>query len=79
MLFRSKKYDVQLFATTHSLECQKYFVEAFSELEEDDRAKARNISMIEVPSGGVKSVTFNYEQLEFALEIGANTRGGERG
>lgn len=74
-----KKYDVQLFATTHSLECQKYFVEAFSELEEDDRAKARNISMIETPQGDVKSVTFDYEQLEFALEIGANTRGGERG
>ena len=73
-----KKYDVQLFATTHSLECQRYFVEAFSELEEEDREKARNISMIETPQGDVKSVTFDYEQLEFALQAGANTRGGQR-
>ena len=73
-----KKYDVQLFATTHSLECQRYFVEAFSELEEEDREKARNISMIETPQGDVKSITYNFEQFELALKVGANTRGGQR-
>ena len=73
-----KKYDVQLFATTHSLECQRYFVEAFSELEEEDREKARNISLIETPQGNVESVTYNFEQFELALKAGANTRGGQR-
>ena len=73
-----KKYDVQLFATTHSLECQRYFVEAFSELEEEDREKARNISLIETPQGNVESVTYNFEQFELALKVGANTRGGQR-
>ena len=73
-----KKYDVQLFATTHSLECQKYFVYALAELEEEDRKNARNISLLENKEGNVESVTFDYEQFEFALEIGANTRGGER-
>ena len=73
-----KKYDVQLFATTHSLECQRYFVEAFSELEEEDRKNARNISMIETPQGDVKSITYNFEQFELALKVGANTRGGQR-
>ncbi len=73
-----KKYDVQLFATTHSLECQKYFVFALEELEEEDRKNARNITMIETPKGEIKAMTSDYEQFEFALSIGANTRGGQR-
>lgn len=73
-----KKYKVQLFATTHSLECQRYFVFALEELEEEDRKNARNITLVENPKGEVKSITFDYEQFEFALEIGANTRGGDR-
>ena len=71
-----KKYDVQLFATTHSLECQKYFVYALAELEEEDRENARNISLVEDSEGQVKSVTFDFKQFEFAMEIGYNTRGG---
>lgn len=71
-----KKYDVQLFATTHSLECQKYFVEALAELGEDFQNDARNISLVENMNGDVKSVTFDFNQFEFAMEIGYNTRGG---
>lgn len=71
-----KKYDVQLFATTHSLECQKYFVSALAELEEEDRKNARNISLLENKEGNVESVTFDFKQFEFAMEIGYNTRGG---
>ena len=71
-----KKYDVQLFATTHSLECQKYFVYALAELEEEDRKNARNISLVEDSEGQVKSITFDFKQFEFAMEIGYNTRGG---
>lgn len=71
-----KKYDVQLFATTHSLECQKYFVYALAELEEEDRNNARNVSLVEDSEGQVKSVTFDFKQFEFAMEIGYNTRGG---
>lgn len=73
-----KKYDVQLFATTHSLECQRYFVNALAELEEEDRKNARNITMIENHKGEIKAITSDYEQFEFALSIGANTRGGQR-
>lgn len=71
-----KKYDVQLFATTHSLECQRYFVEAFTELGDDFQKEARNISLVEDSEGQVKSVTFDFKQFEFAMEIGYNTRGG---
>ncbi len=73
-----KQFDVQLFATTHSLECQRYFVEALSELGEEYQKDARNISLLENAKGEVKSVTFDFEQFEFALEIGYNTRGGVR-
>ena len=73
-----KQFDVQLFATTHSLECQRYFVEALSELGEEYQKDARNISLLENAKGEVKSVTFDFEQFEFALSIGANTRGGQR-
>jgi AAA15 family ATPase/GTPase len=76
-------HRVQLFATTHSLECQKYFVYALEELSEEFKEKkykenARNITLVENQKGEVKSITFDYEQFEFALEIGANTRGGDR-
>jgi AAA15 family ATPase/GTPase len=71
-----KKYDVQLFATTHSLECQRYFVDAFTELGEEYQKEARNISLVEDSEGQVKSVTFDFKQFEFAMEIGYNTRGG---
>jgi len=55
-----KEHNVQLFATTHSLECQKYFVFALAELEEEDRKNARNITMFENKKKRVKSITFDY-------------------
>jgi AAA15 family ATPase/GTPase len=69
---------IQLFATTHSLECQQAFIEAL----QDDymkqfQADARNISMIEDKGGNVKSVTYNFDQFEYAMNIGFNTRGGK--
>ncbi len=71
-----KQFNVQLFATTHSLECQRYFIEALSELGEDYQNDARNISLVENASGEVEAVTFDFNQFEFAMEIGYNTRGG---
>jgi AAA15 family ATPase/GTPase len=73
------QYKVQLFATTHSLECQQAFVEA---LEAPDMVQyqkdARNISLIENKAGEVKAVTYDFAQFEYALTIGFNTRGGKR-
>lgn len=73
------QYKVQLFATTHSLECQQAFVEA---LEAPDMVQyqkdARNISLIENKQGEVKAVTYDFAQFEYALTIGFNTRGGKR-
>ncbi len=75
------KYKVQLFATTHSLECQQAFVEA---LDYEDtyinmkglQADARNITLLETKQGDVKSVTYDFAQFENAMNIGFNTRGG---
>ncbi|RZK13928.1 MAG: ATPase [Flavobacterium sp.] len=70
--------EVQLFATTHSLECQQAFIEA---LQDDDmkqfQEEARNISMIENKKGELKAITYNYSQFEYAMNIGFNTRGGK--
>ncbi|WP_461138720.1 AAA family ATPase [Spirosoma pomorum] len=72
------KYNVQLFATTHSLECQQAFIEALEEPEmQQYQEDARNISVIENKRGEVKAVTYDFEQFEYALNIGFNTRGGK--
>jgi AAA15 family ATPase/GTPase len=73
------KYNVQLFATTHSLECQQAFVEALDDAEMQQYQKdARNISLIENKQGEIEAITFDFEQFEYALNIGFNTRGGVR-
>lgn len=71
------KYNVQLFATTHSLECQQAFVEALEDSDMQQYQKdSRNISLLENKQGNVETVTFDFEQFEYALNIGFNTRGG---
>ncbi|MVM38159.1 AAA family ATPase [Spirosoma sp. HMF3257] len=73
------KYNVQLFATTHSLECQQAFIEALEDTEmQQYQEDARNISLIENKQGEVKAVTYDFGQFEYALNIGFNTRGGAR-
>lgn len=73
-----EKYEVQLFATTHSLECQRAFVEALDDLEMHQYQKdARNILLIENKQGEIKAITYDFEQFEYALNIGFNTRGGK--
>lgn len=82
-------YNVQLFATTHSLECQHAFVEALDDedmkLSKDDagdpklfKADARNITMLENKEGKVKAFTYNFDEFEFSLANSINTRGGGR-
>ncbi|WP_020595390.1 AAA family ATPase [Spirosoma panaciterrae] len=71
------KYNVQLFATTHSLECQRAFVDALEDSEMQQYQKdARNITLLENKEGEVQAVTYDFEQFEYALNIGFNTRGG---
>ncbi len=71
------KYNVQLFSTTHSLECQRAFIEALEDRSMKQFQKdARNITLVENKQGEVKAVTYDFDQFEYALNIGFNTRGG---
>lgn len=72
------KYNVQLFATTHSLECQRAFIEALEDPEMQQYQKdARNITLLENKQGEVKAFTYTFDQFEYSLNIGINTRGGQ--
>ncbi len=72
----AKLYNVQIFASTHSLECMKYFADALkSEDMEDYREKARIHSLIELPNGSVKSFTYKYDQFKYSLDMEHEIRG----
>jgi AAA15 family ATPase/GTPase len=75
ILKSAKENNVQIFATTHSLECLKYFKEA---LEDDDMKEfqkdARHFLIKKTGSGQVKSFTYNFEQFEHAIEAGNEIR-----
>lgn len=74
------KNEVQLFMTTHSLECQEAFAEVFEEPDMvQHQAKARQFTLIEKPEGQVVASGRDFEQLQSALETGYDTRGGKRG
>ena len=76
----SHNNDVQLFLTTHSLECQQAFAEVFEDPDMvTHQPKVKQYSLIEQPDGQVVANLHNYEQLQYALEIGFETRGGKRG
>lgn len=69
-------YEVQLFMTTHSLECQQAFVEALEIPEmEQFQSKARNITLFENTSKQVNAQIFKFESMKFALETGFEIRG----
>lgn len=72
------KYNVQLFATTHSLECQRAFVDALDDAETKPfQSEARNITLLENKQGEVKAVTYTFDEFEFSLANDINTRGGK--
>ncbi len=72
------KNEVQLFMTTHSLECQQAFAEVFEEPDmAQHRTKSRQFTLIENADGQVEAINRDWEQLEFALETNNETRGGK--
>jgi AAA15 family ATPase/GTPase len=72
------KNEVQLFMTTHSLECQQAFAEVFEEADMvQHQTRARQFTLIEKPDGQVTAIKRDWKQLEFALETDNETRGGK--
>jgi len=67
----SRKFKVQIFATTHSLECIAAAYEAFSEYEEEEFRFHR----LEKDEGDtIDVITYDREALEGALEMGLEVR-----
>jgi AAA15 family ATPase/GTPase len=76
----AEKNEVQLFMTTHSLECQQAFAEVFEEANMVEwQGKARQFSLLETEKGNVVANGYNFDQLKNALDIGFETRGGKDG
>lgn len=70
------KKNVQLFMTTHSLECQQAFAEVFEDPEMVHlKNEFRNITLVEAQDHSVKPFIYNHEQLTQNLELGIETRG----
>jgi AAA15 family ATPase/GTPase len=74
------KNEVQLFMTTHSLECQQAFVEVFEEQDmQMYQERVRQYSLIHsTKEKKVIALGRGFQQLENALETGFETRGGVR-
>ena len=66
----ARKYDVQVFATTHSAECVRYAHQAFRENEEYDFRLHR----LEKVGETIKDVSYDKETLDVAIESGLEFR-----
>jgi AAA15 family ATPase/GTPase len=80
IILLANKNDVQLFFTTHSLECQESFIELFDEPDMVNLSnEVRQFSLYETIEGVVMASKRSFDQLHTALEIGFETRGGNGG
>jgi hypothetical protein len=71
----AKSYDVQIFATTHNLECINYFHEVLEEQEmKDYQELGRVVALKEIEDNEVKARVYNYEYLEYAEEANRELR-----
>lgn len=76
ILLAAEENEVQLFVTTHNLECIRYFKEALEESElEHLQKEARTITLVENPkTRDVEAVTSEFFELEHAIEVGNEIR-----
>lgn len=66
----AKRLDVQVFATSHSLDC----IKAFHEVTEADQAIEGVLNRIEIKKGAVRSILFDEEKLDRFLDEGIEMR-----
>ncbi len=77
VIILASQNNVQLFMTTHSLECQQAFSAIFEDDDMQEHAlKVRQFTLFEDKHGKVVASKRNWQQLECALESGFETRGG---
>lgn len=70
--------NIQIFATTHNIECIHYFAEVLK-LDEmkEYQSEARTITLYRTAGGQIKTRTRTFEAFQEAIEDGHNIRGGE--
>ncbi len=72
----AKLYNVQIFATTHSLECLSYFT-AYIEKNDLVSNRARIFSLVKNSNGDLSSINYKFEQFKYSLKNDLEIRGGE--
>ena len=74
----AQKEKIQLFATTHNIECVKYFKEI---LQQNDfstyRSQSRVITLEKLPSNTIETFTRKFEEFEYELDNDFEIRGGD--
>jgi AAA15 family ATPase/GTPase len=78
ILKTAQLHEVQLFVTTHSMECLQSFKEVLEEVEMVScQSAARCIELLEMPDASIKSYTYGFEEFKTMLDTGTNIRGGK--
>ncbi len=78
ILLAAQQNEVQIFATTHNLECLQAFKEVFEETEMIGlQQDARCFELIEMPDKQVKAYSNEYIEFATMIETGTNIRGGK--
>ena len=73
----ARAYDVQIFATTHNIECVEYFREVLEEeVMQDYQDLARIVSLKVKEDNSVKARVYDYEYMEYAKDANRELRGG---
>lgn len=73
----AKAYDVQIFATTHNIECVDYFREVLEEeTVEEYQDLARIVSLKVKKDNSVKASVYDFEAMKMANETDYELRGG---
>ncbi len=74
----SKEHNVQIFATTHNIECIKYFKDILDTEEFKEYQKySRTITLKNLPNNIVKAYTREYNEFEYELDQELEIRGGK--
>ncbi len=78
VIVKAKKYEVQIFATTHSKECMEAYSEAIAELLEEEKEVAKEdykiISLQRINEKEVESYTYSYDGFSSAMQTDTEIR-----
>lgn len=77
ILMSAEANDVQIFATTHSIECLNYFSEALNDNKLFSlRENARIFSVVENKDQEVKTIKYKFEEFQYNIANNLEIRGG---